>query len=327
MIQAPEFLVEEGVVRAGEANVGKIKALIYGEPGTGKTSLGATMPQPSLHLLSESHGDLAVKRVQPNAHIIYIKNYDHLIRILDGLTYKEHPYKSVCLDSLTDMQELVKKNMKGDEVAAKMSLPDYGVLQELTKDVVKRFRDLDLHVCVIALSVDVQDDKGMIIRGPALAGKKFPKSLPAFFNVVGYQIKKEDPDSNVTHHRTVMQAGERLVTKTHPALDPIEIPDFSSWVEKIDAGEGGMMPTEVIVADRPMSVEQKAQAEAKAIVEDPEVAKWFDLLAAPEGKRIASARKYGTKEKVLEALQAAAQKQQEAADAALAKAEETAKAS
>jgi len=306
MSETPSFL--DGVIRAGDASVGKIKALLYGDPGTGKTSLGATMPQPSLHLLSEGHGDLAVKRVQPNADIIKIKNYDHLIRILDGLTFEDHPYKSVCLDSLTDMQEMVKKNMKGDEVAVKMSLPDWGTLQELTKDVVKRFRDLDVHVCVIALSADTQEPDGPIIRGPAMAGKKLPKSLPAYFNIVGYMMKKDDPDTNEPVHRTVMHAGERLVTKTHPALDPVEVPDFSVWVNKINAGEGGNMPTEVTTKDRPVDPEAAAQDLAEIIVDDPKVQSLLEELESingariPLGKRLARARKYGSADAMIKAL-------------------------
>lgn len=301
------FSALDGVVRAGDANVGKVKALVYGEPGTGKTSLGATMPQPSLHLLSEGHGDLSVKRVQPDAEIIYIKNHQHLLKILDKLTYRSHKYKSVCLDSLTDMQEMVMKNMKGDKVAAKMVLQDWGTLQELTKDVVKRFRDLDLHVCVICLSADKQEEGGPLIRGPLLTGQKFPKKLPSFFNIVGYQIKRTPDDSNVAIHRTVMDAGEGYITKTHPALDPVELPDFSVWVDKINSHEGGTMPEEVTHVERPKDPEAEAIAEAEAIIANEEVKALFDKLGAPNGKRIATARKYGSIEKVLEKLRDAAE--------------------
>jgi hypothetical protein len=198
--------------------------------------------------------------------------------------------------------------MKGDEVAVKMSLPDWGTLQELTKDVVKRFRDLDVHVCVIALSADTQEQDGPIIRGPSMAGKKLPKSLPAYFNIVGYMLKKEDPDTNEPVHRTVMHAGERLVTKTHPALDPVEVPDFSVWVDKINAGEGGGMPTEVTTLDRPVDPEAAAQDLAQTIVDEPEVKSLLEQLEAingakiPLGKRLARARKYGSSEAMTKAL-------------------------
>jgi hypothetical protein len=129
--------------------------------------------------------------------------------------------------------------------------------------------------------------------------------LPAFFNIVGYQAKKVSADSNVATHRTVMDAGDRYVTKTHPALDPIEMPDFSAWVKKINSHEGGMMPTEVVHGNRPVDQEAAAARAAENICDDPEIKAMFDELGAPMGKRIATARKHGSVEATTLALKTA----------------------
>lgn len=308
----------EGVISAGDANVGKIKLLVYGPPGTGKTSLGATLPQPSLHLLSESHGDMSVKRVEPNADILKIKSYTHLIKVVDGLAFEEHPYKSVCMDSLTDMQQMVLRNMKGGSIGAKVTLQEWGVLIEKTKDLARRFRDLDMHVCVITLDAEVQDDMNRIIHTPALAGKKLPKELAAYFNLVGFQMKVRSPEDLKSRYITLLDAGDTVVTKTHPALDPEEDPNVTTWIGKINeygqkTGEG-VMSDEVKTQERPVDPEDQALAEAENIIGSPDVKALFDQLGASYGKRIAAARKYETREAVMEALQKLIEKKDEKED-------------
>ena len=308
----PHFL--DGVIEASDASVGKLKVLLYGPPGTGKTSAGATLPQPSLHLLSESHGDMSVKRVQPGAHILKIKSYGHLLRVIDGLAYDEHEYKSVCMDSLTDMQQMALRNMKGGKIGAKVTLNEWGLLIDRTKDLARRFRDLDMHVLVITLDAEPQDEQNRIIHTPALAGKKLPKELAAYFNLVGFQMKLRNPEDLSSRYITLLDAGDTVVTKTHPALDVEEVPDVDSWVKKINAwgektGEG-VISDNVKRQERPVDPEEQAVANAENIVKHPDVAALFDRLGAPHGKRIATARKYETMNSTVAALEIAVAKKE-----------------
>lgn len=300
----PHFL--DGVVEASDASVGKLKVLIYGPPGVGKTSLGATLPQPSLHLLSERHGDMSVKRVQPGAHILPIKSYEHLIRVVDGLAYDKHPYVSTCMDSLTDMQQMALRDMKGGKIGAKVTLQEWGFLIEKTKDLARRFRDLDMHVCVITLNTEIQDEQNRIIHAPALAGKKLPKELAAYFNLVGFQMKQRDVNDLKSSYVTVLDAGDTVVTKSHPALDAEEEPNISLWVDKINSwgemtGEGTISRS-VKRLERPVDPEQQAIAAAENLIAHPDVKALFDELDAPHGKRIATARKYVDREAIVAAL-------------------------
>jgi len=302
-MEISEFLKNVGAVRAGGASVGKLKILLYGDPGTGKTHAGATLPQPSLHLLSEGHGDLTVKRVSPDTHIVKIDNYNHLLKILKWLRFTDHGYQSVCMDSITDMQELVRKNMKGGDVADNMSLPDWGRLFKMTEDLIKQFRDLDIHVVVIALAMDTQDDNNRLMFTPAVTGKKLPKKMASFFNIVGFQTKRRMDGSDRPVHLTILDGDDRYVPKTHPALDPVEVPDIATWVEKINNYGEGTIPTEVRIEERRLSEEEQDIVDAENLIRDSEISYMFNNLGATEGARIAAARKYKTREALLAAIQ------------------------
>jgi hypothetical protein len=324
----------DDIVRAGDAQISWLKVLAYGPSGGGKTSLMATMPEPLLVMVTEKQAEMTIKRVNPNAYIRYIedkvickchgKEVDRcptgakkgtekltakqvLYSMLDELATKRHPFKSVALDSLTDLQQVLLSDMKGGVPGKKVSLPEWGTLIDQTKDVVIKLRNLNMHVGVICLSDEVQDNNQRMICRPALAGKKLPGSIIQYFNLCGFQRKERD--SNAVGHasyQTVFDAGDEYYTKTHPALEAIEAPVFRSWVDKVtkyavEHGEGDMPSSSAPV--RQAVQEKKAADDIKSRINNPKIKELFDKLDAPEAKRLASAEKYRNDAKLIEILE------------------------
>ena len=77
---------------------------LYGQAGVGKTTLAAEFPRP--FLINVEGGvpagiDIPFTGVQP------IRDYDYLIGWIEELMYKEHPYKTVIIDSLDTLEKKV----------------------------------------------------------------------------------------------------------------------------------------------------------------------------------------------------------------------------
>lgn len=324
----------DDLIQASDTTVSWLKILAYGPSGAGKSSLMSTMPDPMLVLLTEKQGEMSIRRVNPRAMIRYIedtlickchgKRADRcpqqakkgtekltakqvLYNIIDELATKQHPFLSVALDSLTDLQQVLLSDMKGGQAGKKVSLQEWGILIDQTKDVIVRLRNLNMHVGVICLADEVQDNNQRMISRPQLAGKKLPSAILQYFNLVCYQRKTRDRDAvGGATYESVFDAGEEYYTKTHPALAPIEVPLFRSWVAKVTDyakthGEGDMPSSSSPVSS---VVTRRSKEDAlKARIEQPKIKELFDKLEAPPAKRIAAAEKYVSDEKLLEVLE------------------------
>jgi hypothetical protein len=315
-----ELSFQEDVLDATDQSVDWLKILAYGPPGGGKTTLMSTLPDPLLVLVTEKHAGLTIKRVNPKARLIYIEDKvdergrvmerasDKLYRIISDLSSKKHPFVSLALDSLTDMQQILLTESKGGKVGADVSLKEWGKLIEKTKDLVIRLRNLDMHVGTICLSDEAQDNQQRLINRPALAGKKLPGAIIQYFNLCCFQKKERDRDATGrASYMSIFDGGDEYYTKTHPALDPIETPNLRLAIEKIkvyakDHGEGDM-PT-VATRQPALTPAQQLSAAARTLMNEPEVKALFDELGATDAKRQATCEKHRTKEAVLAALRA-----------------------
>lgn len=326
----------DDLVEASEAKVSYIKVLAYGPSGGGKTSLMSTMPGPVLVLLTEKQGEMSIRRVNPQAKIRYIEDKirckchgklaakcpdgapkgtekvraaDDLYATLDELATKKHPFVSVVLDSLTDLQQVLLSDMKGGKPGAQISLPEWGKLIDRTKDLVIRLRNLNMHVGIICLSDEVQDNNSRMIYRPSLAGKKLPGNVIQYFNLCCFVRKVREPSAvGGAIHQAVFDAGDEYYTKGHPALEAVEVPNVRAWVEKIAAyaiehNEGDMPSHSAPVAPERSPNPNKANDDliTKRLA-NPKIKELFDRLDAPEAKRRAGAEKYRSDDKLIEVL-------------------------
>lgn len=329
---------------AGDAVQSWLKLLLYGPSGGGKSSCLASMPDPLLVLLTEKQGEMSIRRVNPRARIVHIedrlickchrgdpdrcpdkakkgtekiKAKEVLYGVLDELATKKHPFISVALDSLTDLQQILLSDMKGGKVGAKVAIQEWGTLIEYVKDVTVRLRNLNMHVGIICLNDEIQDNNNRIINRPALAGKKLPGQIIQYFNLCGFQRKvREDTSTVAAIYETVFDAGNEYYTKTHPALEAIESPSYRSWVGKVAKYSADHAEGEMPSASSPVSAvvtQKRPQDELQRRINQPQIKELFDKLGATDAKRLASAEKYRSDDKLVEILKKRLQEQEEGA--------------
>ena len=145
----------------------KLKMMVYGPPGVGKTTLLASaglhkLTAPILLINIEggilSVADSSILGLKEPPDVVDLKSFEGLEQIFWYLAKGSHPYKSVGIDSLSELQminlegivkKLVNKISAGG--AKRESLDDiwredYGTSTQQLRRVVRQFRDLPMHV-------------------------------------------------------------------------------------------------------------------------------------------------------------------------------------
>lgn len=164
---------------------------IYGRSGTGKTTLVGSMPGRGLiiDVPQAEGGTFVLSDKADRIDVKEIHTWQEIQEVFWFLKKENHDYKWVAIDSLTAMTELAKRQIiKDRELAAdpaKITLPEWGQLNQLTIELVYQFRTLPIHVIFVAQeSVHDTDDKSIPAQiGPDTRTKVVNSLIPSMLLV------------------------------------------------------------------------------------------------------------------------------------------------
>jgi len=231
-----------------------VKALIYGKPGTGKTTMGVSAPKP-LILLSERQGMTHVRQAaamigrQPVGVLFMdgIEDYRCVLRTLALATQqpalRDGPFvvkdahgsilfesetwpETVVIDSLTDVCRLIDAQilLESPPKLGKDNLPVnseryWSVLRDRCEKFIRSFRDIDFHVLYLCLEDDKtigEGDEAERKVGPALPMRALPDTVAAAVNVVGVMARRIRQRANPDGTRSEEAAIDYLVRTVGP---------------------------------------------------------------------------------------------------------------
>ena len=185
-----------------------LTAVIHGESKVGKTYLSGTVPKPALFLDAEAggmrflarhykivewtpgepwpEGDFEIVRCQ-------VKSVDTLLAVYERLR-TGHPFKSIVMDSYTEMQSRFKREISADGL---LDQQGWGKILSVMEDMAMKFRDLTEHpqhpidCFVVIAGTRMRDGK----YRPFMQGQ-IANLLPYKVDLCGYLFAAKDEHNN-----------------------------------------------------------------------------------------------------------------------------------
>lgn len=224
----PDILTEEtigGLRVTGPAEEDYINLLVYGEPGVGKTRFaGSSVLVPEMEpvlFLDFEGGTLSLASDYQACRVVRAMSWDAVAKLYNDL-YDNNPYRTVVVDSLTEVQkfcmheimrDVVRKDDTRDPDIA--SLREWGKQGEQMRRFVRALRDLPCNVIFTALNNETRDERtGLVKMRPSLPGQ-MKGEVAGYVDILVYMYKKEIKMGTETTTKTLIltEGTERQLAK------------------------------------------------------------------------------------------------------------------
>lgn len=198
----------------------KVKGLIYGNPGVGKTMFCAVAPKPiianceggllCLDKISAYHDDLDLLKVD-------IHTIKDLQELYNYLSKEEHDRETVVIDSLAEvirigMDEIISSPNRDARYGDAPTLQDYSLNTNRMRKIVRLFRDLPMHVFFTCHASNQKDEQsGRIMTKPSLT-PRISEEVMGYVDLVGY-LFVADVEGNKTERRLLTQPKGKFEAK------------------------------------------------------------------------------------------------------------------
>lgn len=236
-----------------------LSILVHADSKIGKTTFGATAPAPVLILDAEgSTKFLPVTKIEwdPTQYgppvydgtwthcIVVVRDFETLRMAFQWLVHGQHQFRSVVLDSISEMQRKLKTTIVGTE---QMQIAQWGELLTKMDGLIRGYRDLTLHptnpIQVAVFIAETREVNGK--WRPYLQGQ-ISVALPYWVDLVTYLFIAEVPTAD--GQSTVRQ--RQLLTVPHPQYEAGErvqgrLPDVIAE-PNIEAILSAIFPTPVL---------------------------------------------------------------------------------
>lgn len=206
-----------------------LSVLVHGESGAGKSTFGVTAPTPQLFLDVEAGSRfLQTRKVKWNPMtgeappaadgtwdtcVVQVHDFETAMKAYEWLKSGQHPFKSVILDSISELQAKAQESINGRQ---QMQTQHWGQLLSKIAFFCRDLRDLTAHpthpleaVIVTAMSKSVDG----VLR-PSLQGQ-VASQVPYWFDISSYLFIDQVGDATTGEITTV----RRLLTTKHPEYE------------------------------------------------------------------------------------------------------------
>jgi phage nucleotide-binding protein len=209
-------------IQAVSERLAYINMLVYGDPGAGKTVLaGSADLVPDMRpviFIDVEGGTFSIRERFPDVKVVRVSAWDDMQSVYNALYAGKHEFRTVVLDSLTEIQKFSMYTIMEFTVAKDPdrdpdvpSMREWGKNIEQIRKLVRAFRDLPMHTIFTALAKSDKDGKtGAVKTKPSLSGK-LADEVAGFVDIVGYQYTKVMDDE--LRRFLLTTAHERFVAK------------------------------------------------------------------------------------------------------------------
>ena len=186
--------------------------MVYGGSKVGKTTFAATAPYPRLMLDVETgHRFLPINvkywdplREEPpvadgtwDTCVVNVADYDTVLKAYEWLRSGKHQFKSLIIDSISELQEKCMKKLAGNEA---MKMQQWGELLRHMGGLLRDLRDLTMHPtapleAIVLTAMMKTDQQGL--NHPYLQGQ-LAIQAPYFYDILGALAVEQVPNPDPT---------------------------------------------------------------------------------------------------------------------------------
>jgi len=204
--------------------------LVHADTKVGKSTFGATAPKPMLLLDAEAaYRFLPGNKVfwdpmkdAPPQHdgsweicVVIVREYTTMVRAFEWLNSGQHPFRSVVVDSISEIQKRLKDSLR--TLDEQMDQRKWGQVLDHMEWLVRGLRDLTEHPthpieAIVLTSMTTQRDGKW---RPYVQGQ-LAVTMPYFLDVIGYMFVQEIPNEDPTQPGRKIR---RLLVSPHPQFE------------------------------------------------------------------------------------------------------------
>lgn len=237
-------MIREGNTQSVDLSKKKLKVLVYGPPGSGKTWFGATMPSP--YFICADRGLLGVVIAKKDVDFVEFDTFEDLQKVVIdiGMGTRAKERESIILDDLTHLTPLVVDYTLRSVGKSRMDRSTWGIAVDHLRILIKSFNDLEANFHTALLSgacFEKDDNAGMIWQVPDTIGK-FAFSIGGLYDEVLFsrQTSKyiEGQMRPIWQLHTIDCLEERAKAKDRSGtLNMVEPNDFDTVFKKFVTGK------------------------------------------------------------------------------------------
>jgi AAA domain len=197
-----------------------VNALLFGEPGSGKTTSAACLARRGKVVFVDAESGLKkkplealgvpIENIQLHANVTFAALEELYQQLRGELARDRDAYAGVVLDSLSEIQRaLIEQDAPG---RFRLTQGDYGENTQKLRLICRHFRDLPCHVVFTTHVRRDEDDDGEVHYGPALT-PAVAGDLLGFVDIVCYMRAVSRPDADEPDYIGSFRPGRKFVAK------------------------------------------------------------------------------------------------------------------
>lgn len=233
MTEEATFTIDK--LKQGGFSPDRVRFLIYGESGSGKTTFASSWPNA---LFIDADDGLASVRVPVDR--VRVEDWDTLLDVYYWLAETPHNYETIIIDSLNETQRLAMEHTLEEfpeirrSYGSLPSMSDYGKSLDDFDRMIRHFKSMPINLVLIAQVSTKQYDVDTM--KPHLVGKHTANNITRMMDIVGFLYKVEGGNQE----RVLTFDAVEYVTKDRSRVLPVNVENathsilYRYWVALFD---------------------------------------------------------------------------------------------